>query len=240
MSDDWFLVQQGTRLSPRVFNPLTDQRLKLWFKANDANTITSSGGAISQWNDKSSSGVTATQATGSQQPTIVVGGQNGKNTVRFTAANFQLLNFNVSVTAASTYTLFTVFKRSAIGTTAIILGNSALANYGVAYYLDNNIYSSNASGYISGAPAIPSDATYNLITVRFNTGTSGTIRFNRALITSAFTMSVNSGVFNNLGDDLNLGLSDATLAEVMLFNGVLTDDEVGYTENYLYGEWSTP
>ena len=43
---------------------------KAWYDASDASTITESGGAVSQWDDKTSNGRDLVQATGSEQPTI--------------------------------------------------------------------------------------------------------------------------------------------------------------------------
>jgi len=41
---------------------------ELWLDADDASTITETGGAVSQWDDKSGNARHATQATGSKQP----------------------------------------------------------------------------------------------------------------------------------------------------------------------------
>jgi hypothetical protein len=52
----------------------------LWLDASDTDTITESGGAVSQWDDKGSSGLNdATQAVGANQPLTNVLTQNGLN-----------------------------------------------------------------------------------------------------------------------------------------------------------------
>jgi len=48
-----------------------------WYDASDASTITETGGAVSQWADKSGNGNDATQGTGANQPTIDVRTLNG-------------------------------------------------------------------------------------------------------------------------------------------------------------------
>lgn len=53
-----------------------------WYDANDATTITESGGAVSQWDDKSGNARHLTQATGSEQP-ITGTDFNGLNSITF-------------------------------------------------------------------------------------------------------------------------------------------------------------
>ena len=55
----------------------------LWLDAADASTITESGGAVSQWDDKSGNDRNATQGTSGSRPAIVLAGQNGLSIFRF-------------------------------------------------------------------------------------------------------------------------------------------------------------
>lgn len=57
--------------------------LSLWLDASDASSIISSGGSVSQWNDKSPNGNNATQSTASEQPTTGVETINGLNAIDF-------------------------------------------------------------------------------------------------------------------------------------------------------------
>jgi len=52
----------------QAFSPNKIADLALWLEATDLGTIIESGGAVSQWNDKSSNGLNVTQGTGSAQP----------------------------------------------------------------------------------------------------------------------------------------------------------------------------
>lgn len=54
-----------------------------WYDADDASTITSSSGAISEWKDKSGNSRDASQSTGSLQPSLVTNDLNGRNTISF-------------------------------------------------------------------------------------------------------------------------------------------------------------
>ncbi len=50
----------------------------LWLDANDASTVTTVSGAVSQWNDKSGNGRHVSQATENQRPTYSLTGLNNK------------------------------------------------------------------------------------------------------------------------------------------------------------------
>ena len=80
-----------------------------WFDASDASTITSSGGAVSQWNDKSGNGRNATQGTGSEQPALVSAAQNGLDVLRFDGAD-DWFAFDFDWSAGSNHTAIMMLK----------------------------------------------------------------------------------------------------------------------------------
>jgi hypothetical protein len=55
----------------------------LWLDAADASTITESGGAVSQWNDKSGNGRNATQGTVNRRPVVTANGLASKSVITF-------------------------------------------------------------------------------------------------------------------------------------------------------------
>jgi hypothetical protein len=59
----------------------------LWLDAADASTITESGGAVSQWNDKSGNQREANQDDSDRKPLVVSAEQNGRAVVRFDGSN---------------------------------------------------------------------------------------------------------------------------------------------------------
>ena len=60
-----------------------DIETALWLDASDALTITESGGAVSQWDDKSGNTNHVTQVTGADQPETGSRMQNGLNVIDF-------------------------------------------------------------------------------------------------------------------------------------------------------------
>ena len=69
-------------LSHQPWSPLMLQP-RLWLDASDLTTITHSGGAVSEWRDKSGNGYAFTQATSAAQPTTGSATQNALNVLSF-------------------------------------------------------------------------------------------------------------------------------------------------------------
>jgi hypothetical protein len=73
----------GAATAPWTPDALASSTLKAWYKADDAASITSSSGAVSQWNDKSGNGNHVTQATAGLKPTTGTQTINSKNVLDF-------------------------------------------------------------------------------------------------------------------------------------------------------------
>ena len=121
----------------------------LWLDAADDTTITESGGAVSQWDDKSGNGNHAVQATGSQQPTYTTNSKLGNkyglqfdylNDSNIESPNSSTLNFRYEMTG------FVVYSETNDSTNNSILlringnsnpsmgissGNNASPNFGI-------------------------------------------------------------------------------------------------------------
>jgi len=85
----------------KAFSPSDLAGLKAWYDASDTATISVSGTAVTQWNDKSTSGFNLTQGTAGNRPTSGVSTQNGKNIItadggdwltNATASNWTFMN----------------------------------------------------------------------------------------------------------------------------------------------------
>jgi len=96
-------VSSWLNFSPLSFNP------QLWLDASDTSTITESGGAVSQWNDKSGNAHNVTQATGAAQPTTNLNTINQKNVLKFDGGD--VMSGPMAVNAGSV-TVFVVAKET--------------------------------------------------------------------------------------------------------------------------------
>ena len=63
----------------------------LWLDAADASTIPESGGAVSQWNDKSPNSLVFSQSVAASRPSTGINTLGGKNVLTLNAANSQCL-----------------------------------------------------------------------------------------------------------------------------------------------------
>jgi len=83
------------------FTP-ADITTALWLDAADASTITESGGAVSQWDDKSGNARHLSQATAANQPTYLSTGLNSLPTINFDGTGEFLKNASYEPTGAVT------------------------------------------------------------------------------------------------------------------------------------------
>jgi len=66
-----------------VFTPAEITGLKAWYDASDTSSISLSGSAVTQWNDKSGNGFHVTQGTAAQRPSSGINTINSKNVLTF-------------------------------------------------------------------------------------------------------------------------------------------------------------
>lgn len=98
---------QVTSWVPVPFNPGTLSPIA-WYDAADTSTITSSSGAVSQWNDKSVNAYHLTQATAAEQPTTGTRTINNLNVIDFDGTSDRL-NSGFVVGQLATARAFTMF-----------------------------------------------------------------------------------------------------------------------------------
>ena len=104
---------QGRTFAPSVLAP----SLVAWWDADDLSTIAVSTG-VSEFRDKSGNGRHLSQATGSRQPALNIGDNNGRNSIKFTRSSNQLLTLSNFITTGATNILaiFAMIKYSTTGT----------------------------------------------------------------------------------------------------------------------------
>lgn len=112
-----FIPQSFMYLNPDTFGLWSPSQIStaLWLDAADSSTITESGGAVSQWNDKSGNGRNAVQGTSSSRPTYTTNALNNKSVLTLdgtddfmTVAHADALNAQIAPS-----TVVVVYKKSA-------------------------------------------------------------------------------------------------------------------------------
>lgn len=226
--------------SPPPFTPTSLSGLTLWLDANDGGTITQSGGAVSQWNDKSTSANNATQTTAANQPGYSATALNSKPAVTFSGSPVMMnLTANIDTTSGN-LTFFVVNYISGNAAAMTYFGSAAGSNFlvgnlpagGGEFYTGspfvdfNYIYSLNQPFIYGGAlKASPTTAVAYLNGVaQSDNGTRGT--------------SWSGGGIDRLGiRTIDLYLVGG-IGEILIYNRDLTGTELSQVNTYLTNKWS--
>jgi hypothetical protein len=97
-------------LSPWNWSPSAIAGLAAWWDFSDASSITLNGGNISQINDKSGSGRTATQATDNNQPALTSSAMNGLSMATFNNSTSHMVYGTDLFTYSGAATVFVVCR----------------------------------------------------------------------------------------------------------------------------------
>ena len=236
---------------------------KLWLDATDAATITASGGAVSQWSDKSGYASNFTQGTGANQPTTGSRTINSKNIIDFDGTNDFL-------SCPSSTGLFKYLHGSTGGTTFFvgIVDDTAAAKglFGSAQF---------ASAQTGITSQLTASEKTELLIARGESGVSTAVAFDVNTLTagSAFYLtnkwdggnatagdrlreSLNGAAFagansltnaassSNSTYDMAIGSVgsgttpfDGGIGEVIFYEGILSDGNIDLVEAYLASKW---
>lgn len=142
-------IQPGRFGAAAAFSPSDLAGLKAWYDASDAATITSSGGAVSQWNDKSGNGLHLSQGTAANRPTTGSATRNSLNVLSFDGSDDNLVASTASdwnfTHQGPTFTIFAVvFVSNASNTTNIntVCSTVGFVRSGIQFSCDNRTGSS--------------------------------------------------------------------------------------------------
>jgi len=192
----------------------------LWFDAADASTITESGGAVSQWDDKSGNGDNAIWAA--SKPTYELGAFNGKDSIYFNDTDvFNISGFNLDL---SPFTIMFVGEGQL---------NSAGLGHVPRLYLNNN-----TASYIDNNIMVwAEDNTKRLLSWSFDGINSHIVHRNASSVATA-TKAATSGLVSNysIGRAGSI-LSDGRFCEYIVLRRNATTTERQKLEGYLAHKW---
>ena len=156
---------------------------KVWLDAADTGTITQSGGAVSQWTDKSGSAYAFTQATAAYKPTTAAATQNGKNVLTLGT------NDNLASTAASS-----VWKFLHTSSYSIFFA----LKYNVTTYGGHPITTADATAYVGIDTFQENSGKFQCVVLR---GTPGTYVI--ANVTASSSLTTNFTYVTMINDCTN-------------------------------------
>ena len=211
------------------FDPLSLNPL-VWFDAGDEDTITTSGGRVSQWDDKSGNDNHATQATVSDQPAYsgtinglnvidVSDGGGSSNHLEF-ASSFDVKEFYAVLNLSTTSRVFICRDASGSEEVNLRLANGGEFNFDFNGTAAQGAYSINGGSYSTSAVSHTSTGQV-----------SGVSQV-------AGKFDVVSDVRSILGRSGELVDDQFSIAEIIMFGSELNSTQKSNIENYLQTKWS--
>jgi len=237
------------------FTPTMINNLSLWFDASDPNTVTQSGGSVSQWRDKSSNAYSVSQPTASNQPTYTTNLLNGLPGIQLSGTRYlyQLGSSMPNFTSGSATTVYMVAKNgSSIGNGWNIINtvwftgiNDATNRYhfSFGYTTTNGITLFTNGAAVANPSSLVVPYNTNAIIGFAASATSNYIFYNGSNISyasSAAPPSANNGTWFIFGDarvSPTPIVTDENIYEFVGFNSVLTTSQQQLVEGYLATKW---
>lgn len=206
-----------------------------WWDASDTSSITSSSGAVSQWNDKSGNGYHLLQSTAGNKPTTGTRTQNSLNVLDFNGSS-NFLDTTTWSSQAQPTTVFAVAKGDATATQYNVFdttsGRQNLYYRGTGQY---GLWSGSAEvfgGTVNTNPHVFSCVFNGASSVLYLDGSSiatGNPGTNAA--SGQFRVGMNSTPGSRL---------DGWVAEIVFYPSALSTGGRQSVESYLKAKWGTP
>ena len=238
---------------------------KLWLDATDATSITASGGAVSQWNDKSGNASNFTQGTGANQPTTGTRTINSKNVIDFDGStdwmsvpsSTGLFKYLHSSTGATTFVVGIVDDSAE--NAKVIFGTSDFGSAQTGAIIQATSAEKTEIAIVRGEGGASTALAFDVNTLttgaafylvnKFDGGnaTAGN-RIKESLNGGAFAGAntlTNAASSSNSTGDLTLGATgnakisslNGAIGEVIFYEGILSDANIDLVEAYLTAKW---
>lgn len=243
------IASQGV-LGESEFSPIDISGLSAWYDAADTATITQSGGSVSQWDDKSGNDNHVTQSTVSARPSTGVNIINSNNVLTFDGV-LQFLNRSdaLGFTGNPDITIIVVNKNLDVSSTRtnVFLGHTTGAAGQCLYTYDND-----ASFRYNNGNQVFTSPVVNTVNISVWQRASGSNydqgKFFRNGVEQSQVSSTNPtntpniqnqrfmiGATINGGAEFSFFYGD--VAEILIYNNVLTSEEMNKVGNYLKDKW---
>lgn len=223
-------------INPHVFlwTP-AELTLARWWDASDEDTITDSGGDVSQWDDKSPVGDDLLQPTGSAQPVTGTRNINGLNAIDFNGTSHQM---NFTLLDMLDKSIFAVVVHdTSVGADALIASSSVntqlrVGDSGNMSYGSNNPYWATGGTTIAITDAVPAVIAYITDSAGIDFSIDGEFE------SGGVNLAGTSTSFDKLGAKLATSNDwDGLMGEIVIPDGNLTVDEREKLEGYLAHKW---
>ena len=221
----------------------------LWLDAADAATISLSGSAVTQWNDKSGGNKHCTQGVAASRPTYDAVGFNGKGSLSFDGNDF--LGASIAVTGGAYGGHFNIFyvaaRTTAAGGTIFTernttrVASSMWTKFSGVNYLSSDGFSSGSNHQIGNADYDQLSVGGGIVSHFHAPSVRNTLWLNGSPITvttgTASFISGNTGYRVGRRDDAQTQYFTGKIMEIIILARSTTVDERQLTEGYLAHKW---
>lgn len=212
------------------FGPSSLSGLAAWYRGD---TITTSGGAVTQWDDKSGNGKHLVQATSGKRPTLTASGIGNQPSVVFDGSDDTLECASMTVASGSPFTVLFV-GNSATQANRVFLDSFNAVGARLAIYCQT---SSQISLYGSAGFGVNgTDMSSSHVVAAVINGASSKLSVDGAAPTTGDvgTAGLASGLRVGIDQDQTAGRSvSGQIAEIVLYSRALTTTEVTQVARYL-------
>ena len=247
--------------SANSFSPKSIAGLKAWYDAADTSSISVSGTAVTQWNDKSGNAYNITQGTAARRPISGVNTQNSKNVVSFdgndvlqaaTASDWTFMHNSTGCTI-----FFAAFFNTSAVEQSMLITSSTTAQAGIGVYRQSTdtlygevlraVGGTLVSSFGSGTLTDNSAKYASMIFDNTAAGAGNRLRYKvnggSDLTGNTYTGTVST---NNPQNPLYMGSYDTAgsggfngnICEVIIYSGQLASDDITKINTYLAAKWA--
>ena len=212
--------------------------LKLSLDANDANSVISSSGAVSNWNHQIGSSIDVAQATGSAQCSISPSHINGKTALTFDGSTeeFDLVS---ALSLTDAFTMFFVANNDETASTRTLFGNDA-SNNKIAVVNPTKAFARIiAAGSGDGNLNYLAESATGIQTVQRDSSNKVDMSFNGATLSRLYSDVAQSGtsVWNRIAIDDGTFNWQGDIARVLVYDRALSLGEIYLVHSILSREW---
>jgi hypothetical protein len=222
------------------FLPTQISGCQLWFDAADRNSFVLSGNTIIRWNDKSGNNRVATPGG---SPILQANAINGQSAIYYDGNTYGAFNGSVTITTTSIFT-FAVFVSNLTGSSEgmriISFSGPGCADWNcsttvIPFLYDTNRIQTWRNSSTTTNLTCPAQGSTILTTTYYN----GSIAYNSLFGGTSSSAIGSSGSFNISNFAMTFGNLNMRgyLAEVIIFNTVLTTGQIQQVEGYLAWKW---
>lgn len=235
------LTRNLTRNLITGFFPSDISTKGFWLDSSDTSptNIVNSGGVVSQWSDKFGNGRHATQSSSGDRSQTGVDQKAAKNVISFTRGNFMEIDY---IIPENNFSIFAVVKsETSTGFDFYLAQADSSVDWALAKQNSNPYYATLNSGSIGAGtqPEAPDPIIMNLVNSRSGSTNTFQLYKNNVSVGTQSRDYANAATTITLGgkDDGGPGRFEGWIAEIIVYEKLLSEAERNQVYNYLNNKW---